>query len=234
MPKHIGIIGVSPEGSSICYRMIGRRASEIEKSDHRPSVTLHNRPFSNYVAMIKAGDWEGVAEHLAASAHVLNGADCDFCILPDNVSHYALPMAQAKSPLPILNMIELVADAIETNGCREIGLIGTKYVTFGSTYQTLLGLRGIKLHVPNDADAETIDRIIFTEAVYGSVRDQSVNMVADVMARLKEKGAEAVVLGASEASLMLAGALLPLPLFDPIELLAEAAIAHALREVEVA
>ncbi len=234
MPKHIGIIGVSPEGSSICYRMIGRRASEIEKPEHRPSVTLHNRPFSNYISMIKAGDWEGVAEQLAKSVEILEGAGCEFCILPDNVSHYALPMAQARSPLPIVNMIELVADAIESNGCREIGLIGTKYVTFGSTYQTLLGLRGIKLHVPTDGDADAIDRIIFTEAVYGSVRERSVDVVAGVMDRLKGKGAEAVVLGASEASLLLSGAMLPLPLFDPIELLAEHAIAHALREVEVA
>lgn len=234
MPKHIGIIGVSPEGSSICYRMIGRRASEIEKPEHRPTVTLHNRPFSNYVGMILDGDWEGVAEQLVASAEMLHAGGCDFCILPDNVSHYALPMAQARSPLPILNMIELVADAIESNGCREIGLIGTKYVTFGSTYQTLLGLRGIKLHVPADGDAEAIHRIIFSEAVYGAVREQSIDVVADVMRRLSDKGAEAVVLGASEASLMLAGSMLPLPLFDPVELLAEAAIAHALREVEVA
>ena len=234
MPKHIGIVGVSPEGSSICYRMLGRRAAALDRPDHRPFITLHNRPFANYVELIKSGDWQGVADELVESARTLERAGADFCILPDNVSHYALPMVNAASPLPFLNMIELVADAIETNGCRQIGLIGTKYVTFGSTYQTLLGLRGIKLHVPGEDDADAIDRIIFSEAVFGSVRENSLKTVADVISKLGDRGAEAVVLGASEASLMLAGSMLPLPLFDPVELLAEAAMNHALSEVEIA
>ena len=234
MPKHIGIVGVSPEGSAICYRMLGRRAAAIEQPEHRPSITLHNSPFSRYVELIKAGDWQGVAETLIESTRVLERAGAEFCILPDNVSHYALPMVAAQSPLPFLNMIDIVADAIEANNCSEIGLIGTKYVTFGSTYQTVLGLRGIKLHVPEETDADTIDRIIFSEAVYGSVRDESLRNVAHVIQRLADRGAEAVVLGASEASLMLAGSMLPLPLFDPVELLAAAALNHALSEVEPA
>ena len=232
--KHIGIIGVSPEGSSICYRMVGKRASEVADPGARPTVSLHNLPFSSYVDAMREGDWERVADMLRRSAGTLAEAGADFCILPDNVTHHALPMASAASPIPFLNMIEIAADAIVANGCQHVGLIGTKWVVRGSTYQTLLGIRGIKLHVPREDDAETIDRIIFHEAIYGRVRDQSLGEVAAVIESLAAKGCEAIVLGASEAGMMLRHERMPLPVFDPVEMLAEAAVSQALSEASVA
>lgn len=234
MPKHIGIVGVSPEGSSICYRTIGRRASEIASPTQRPAITLHNLPFSSYVEAIRADDWPAVGQMLRDSASTLKQAGADFCVLPDNATHHALPLAEVGSPLPWINMITLVADAIEANRCKDVGLIGTKYVTYGSTYQTILGLRKIKLHVPAIEDAEEIDRIIFSEAIYGRVRPESIEKVNAVVRKLADRGCEALILGASEATYMLSAHELPIPLFDPVELLAEAAVAHALHAVEVA
>lgn len=234
MAKHIGIVGVSPEGSATCYKRIGRRASEIADPAERPSITLHNLPFSSYVEAIKADDWQRVAAMLRQSAEVLERAGAEFCVLPDNVTHHALQLAEAGSPLPWLNMIALVADAIEANRCKHVGLIGTRYVTFGSTYQTMLGLRKIKLHVPDEQDAVAIDRIIFGEAIYGRVRPESIELVNGVIEKLAARGCEALILGASEATNMLNTHTLRLPLFDPVELLAEAAVAHATRTAEVA
>lgn len=234
MAKHIGIVGVSPEGSSICYRMVGKRAAEVSDPERRPTISLHNLPFSSYVDALRVDDWARVADMLRRSASTLAEAGADFCILPDNVTHHALPMASAASPIPFLNMIELAADAIVANGCEHVGLIGTKWVVRGSTYQTLLGIRGVKLHVPTEADAETIDRIIFDEAIYGRVRDKSLADVAAIIERLADKGCEAVVLGASEAGMMLRHERMPLPIFDPVEMLASAAVSYALQEASVA
>lgn len=228
MPQHIGIVAVSPEGTSFCYRVIGRRASEVADPSRRPRVTLHNLPFSSYVEAIGRGDWEAVAAMLSESARVLFHAGADFCILPDNVCHHALPMAQVDSPIPWVNMIELVADAAGTAGCKQVGLIGTKFVTFGSTYQTLLGLRGIHLMVPDEDEAEMIDRVIFREAVFGRVMMDSRKRINATIARLGERGCDAVILGSSEASLLTTADEAPLPMIDPMELLAAAAVERAI------
>lgn len=228
MPRHIGIVGVSPEGSSFCYRVIGRRASEVDEESRRPIVSLHNRPFSLYLDALNRDDWPRIAELLRDSAIALSHIGADFCVLPDNVCHHAIHLAEAHSPLPWLNMIDLVANTLETNGCRKVGLIGTKFVTSGSTYQTVLGLRGIHLLVPSDDDTIEVDRIIFTEAVKGRVRAESRDRVARVVRSLADRGCEAVILGSSEAPLLIGSDSSPLPVFDPVELLAEAAIARAL------
>lgn len=233
MPKHIGIVAASPEGSAFCYRKIGRRASEIEDPAQRPMVTLHNRPFSTYVEMLNAGDWEGIAELLVSSAHALMQAGADFCVLPDNALHHAVPLAEQRSPLPWLSMIDLVADSAQQNGCETMGLIGTKFVTLGSTYQTALGLRGIHLLVPEEREIDAIDRIIFREAIFGAVRAESRSEVRDAIGGLAGRGCEALIMGSSEASLLIGDGESPIPVVDPLELLAEAAIRHALSEISV-
>lgn len=228
MPKHIGIVGVSPEGSAFCYRVIGRRASEVQIPEQRPLVSLHNRPFSSYVEALHRDDWPRIAELLRDSAIALSNIGADFCVLPDNVCHHAIHLAEAHSPIPWLNMIGLVSDALESNGCRKVGLIGTKFVTSGSTYQTVLGLRGIHLLVPPDEETIEIDRIIFSEAVFGRVRAESRDRVTRSVRALADRGCEAVILGSSEAPLLIGAETSPLPVFDPVDLLAEAAIMHAL------
>jgi len=219
MPQHIGVIGVSPEGSALFYRFLARIISEMPEPAKRPRVTIHAEPFAEYVNAIKA--------------NTLARAGADFCVLPDNATHHALPLAAAASPSPFVNMVEIVADAIQNDGYAQIGLIGTRYVTFGSTYQTVLGLRGIKLNVPETNDAEDIDRIIFQEAIHGSVSKPSVHRVAAIVDTLASIGCEAIVLGASEAALMLDTDHIPLPVIDPIELLARTTLTRAADEAEV-
>ena len=95
--------------------------------------------FANTVEALERSDWPSIAAMLAETARVLHEAGADFAVLPDNVAHHALPMIESTSPIPWLNMIDLVAESIVANGCKQVGLIGTKYVTYGSTYQTVLG-----------------------------------------------------------------------------------------------
>lgn len=204
--------------------MLGRMASQVENPELRPNVSLHNQPFSQYVEHILADEWESVADMLLESARSLHNAGATFCILPDNVTHHVMPIVASKSPVPILNMVEIAAAHIEHEGYSQVGLIGTKFVTFGSTYQTILGMQGVKVRVPTEEEATGIDSIIFKEAVFGSVTDASCTTVAGVIGSLKSTGCEAVILGASEASLILRDKDLPLPLIDPVELLSKVAI----------
>lgn len=230
MAKHIGIVAASPEGTALCYKLVGRRAAEVEDAERRPEVSLHNKPFSTYVDLLTRGDWEGIAGMLADSAAALSAAGADFCILPDNALHHAVPMAQVRSPIPFLSMIDLLADAVHGDGLRTVGLIGTKFVTNGSTYQAALGLRGMRLLVPEEGEVELIDRVIFREAVYGRVAADSRASVLGSVSRLADRGCEALVLGCSEAAYLFDPADAALPVFDPVELLAEEAVRHAAGE----
>jgi aspartate racemase len=125
-------------------------------------------------------------------------------------------------------MPELVANSVEHDGRRVVGLIGTRMVTTGSTYQTILGLRGIQVLAPEPAEADELDRIIFSELIYGEIRPESQAAVLKAIENLAHRGSEGVILGSSEAPLLVTPENSPLPIYDAADLLARGAVQRAM------
>ncbi len=229
MAKHIGIVAVSPEGSALCYREIAQRASHIKARADRPLITLHNIPFANYLEAIQAGDWESVGQMLCWSADTLAAAGADFCILPDNAAHHAIQFAEAGSPIPWINMIDVVAKVVCDEHRRTVGILGTKLVMRGSIYQTVLGMHGVIVHAPDEDDSEAIDHIIFSELVEGDVLQESRLLMLSAIDKLASQGCEGVILGSTETPLLFASERPSLPTYDPVGLLVDEAIRQSIQ-----
>ncbi|MEM9372013.1 MAG: amino acid racemase [Planctomycetota bacterium] len=233
MARHLGIVGVSPEGAAICYRQVFHHAAQILPRHLQPVVSVHNLPFADYVDAIRKDDWRAVGEMLRDSASRLASIGAEFCISPDNAVQQALQIAEVGCPIPWLKMTDAVGGAIARDGRRTVGVIGTRIVTGGSVYQTDLGIRGIKLVRPSDEDAETLESIIFNELVHGSVRDDSRRTMLGIVERLGEQGCEGVILGCSEAPVAITDANSPLPVYNASEIMSEQAVRHAGADVPI-
>ena len=227
MARHLGIVGVSPEGAAICYRQVFHHAGQLLPRHLQPVVSVHNLPLADYVDAIRKDDWLAVGEMLRDSASKLASIGAEFCFSPDNAVQQALQIAEVGCPIPWLKMTDAVGGAIARDGRRTVGVIGTKVVTGGSVYQTDLGIRGIKLVRPDDHDADTLEAIIFDQLVYGSVRDDSRAEIVNIVKRLGEKGCEGVILGCSEAPLAITNVNSPLPIYNASEIMSEQAVRHA-------
>jgi aspartate racemase len=228
--KHIGIAAVSPEGSALCYREVFRYAAKRLGERGHPIVTLHNNPLERYVAAVYKDDWHTVGELLAASAKILAAAGAEFAIVPDNLMQHGVHLAESNSPIPWLTMTDLVSEAVVADGCKVVGVIGTKMVMFGSTYQTHLGLKGIRCVVPDEKEADAVDSIIFKQLLVGEVRPESTKLLLSVVQHLKEKGCEGIILASTEVPLAVGRENSPLPVYDSTQLLAEGAVRCALGE----
>lgn len=228
MPNHIGIVAVSPEGSALCYREIFRAAARLVGERGHPTVTLNNEPLERYIDAVLKDDWHGVGALLRRSAGVLAQAGADFCIIPDNLMQHAVHLAEVGSPIPWLTMTDLVADAVVRDSRKVVGLIGTRMVMLGSTYQTHLGIRGVQVLAPSEREADEIDSIIFRELVFGVVNPRSRERVMGIVNGLADRGCEGVILGCTEAPLLITTENSPLPAYDSVALLAEGAVRRAL------
>lgn len=228
MTKHIGIVAVSPEGAALCYRQIFRQASHVLKPEQHPRVSLCGEPLHMYIEALRANDWHSVGDLLRKSARFLAACGAEFCLSPDNAVQFGVQLAEAGSPIPWLTMPELVAGAVVQDGRKVVGLIGTKMVTTASTYQTHLGLKGIQVLAPEPAEADELDRIIFSELIYGEIRPKSQQTVLAIIHRLRECRCEAVILASSEAPLMVTPELSPVPLYDAADILARGAVVRAM------
>lgn len=71
-------------------------------------------------------------------------------------------------------------------------------------------------------------RVIYEEVVQGNVRPESRAHYLEIIDRLKARGAEGIILGCTEISMLIAPGSLDLPCFDTTELHAGAAVELAL------
>jgi aspartate racemase len=227
--KHIGIVACSAEGAALCYRTICREAlTLVGKNDH-PRVTLDSIAMARWLPAFDAGDYAGVARFMLESARLLAAAGADFAICPDNSAHLAWDHVQAATPLPWLHIAGVLGEEAARRGFRRVGVLGTRYTMGGPVYPDCLGRLGIEAVVPEAADVETVDRIIFAELVDGVFTDESRQVYNRVIARLGERGCDAVALACTEIPLLVRADESPLPTLDSTRLLARAAVMEALR-----
>jgi len=225
--KHIGIVACSAEGASLCYQTICTEGAQLLGPHAHPEVSMHTPSLALYMECIYRDDWQGVGELMLASADKLARIGAEFLICPDNTIHQALPLIEARSPLPWLHIAEVAAAHAVERGFRRIGLTGTQWLVQSEVYPGKLAARGLEFLRPSQAEREGISRIIMDELVYGVRKPESIAYFQQVIARMKEEGCDAVVLGCTEIPLIMNDANSPLPTLDSTRLLARAALKRA-------
>ncbi len=229
MTQHIGIVACSAEGASLCYRTICVEGAALLGPHAHPEVSMHTPSLADYMAPIYRDDWPRVAELMLASADKLAKVGADFLICPDNTIHQALPHVLPRSPLPWLHIAEVVAAEAVARGFRRIGITGTRWLVDSEVYPEKLSARGLEYLRPSPAEREACNRIIMDELVCSSFKPDSIAYFQQVIARLKDQGCDAVVLGCTEIPLIIDDANSPLPTLDSTRLLARAALRRAVQ-----
>jgi aspartate racemase len=229
MPEHIGIVACSAEGAALCYRTICREAADRMGGHNHPEITMHTHPLAKYMTAIRAGDWPAVAELMLSSARTVAAAGAEFAICPDNTIHQALPLVLPKSPIGWLDIAEVVVGEARRRGFVRLGITGTSYLTTGPVYPEACRRHGLAWEIPGEDERRRIDGIIFDELTYGNILATSRRAFYEIVAGLKARGCDAVVLGCTELPL-LADEACPLPALDSTRLLAQAALDHSLRD----
>ena len=230
MTQHIGIVAGSAEGAALCYRTICLEAPAVLGEHNHPEITLNSMPMAAHMPFIRAGDWEGVAGLMLESAHRVARAGADFAICPDNTYHQAFEHLVPRSPIPWLHIAEAVGAEARRLGFKRLGILGTKYLTEGPVYPGTLQAFGIEREIPDEADRNKINDIIFKELVNGLFPEASRLYLNEVTGKLKERGCDAVVLGCTEIPLIVRPDDCPLPTLDSTRLLARAALRRALEQ----
>jgi len=231
MPLHIGIAACSAEGAALCYRTICVEGAQLLGPHAHPEVTMHTHSLAEYMDRIYRGDWPGVGELMLASAAKLARAGADFLICPDNTIHQALPLIERRSPLPWLHIAEVVAAQAAERGYRRLALLGTRWLVESEIYPQKLAARGIAWARPDAAEREELNRIIMDELVCGIFKPEAVAYHRQVIARMRDEGCDAVVLGCTEIPLIMSDANSPLPTLDSTRLLARAALRRAVAQL---
>lgn len=211
----VGMIGgLSPESTVLYYQGINRGVSERLGEHHSGKILLSSVDFGEFVALKHRGDWDGQAAILVQEAQALERAGADFLVIATNTMHFAADQVKAATNLPLVHIAEATAGPMIAAGVETAGFLGTKYAMELDFYHNKLASLGLNSIVPEPAERADVNRIIYDELTKGVVSPKSKERYKEVMASLVARGAEAIILGCTEITMLVGKADIDVPVFD--------------------
>jgi aspartate racemase len=227
--KTIGLLGgMSWESTIPYYRLINQRVKERLGGLHSAKVILYSVDFHDIERLQHAGDWDAAGLMLARAARSLEQAGADFIVLCTNTMHKVAPAMERAITIPLLHIADPTARQIRNDGHTKVGLLGTLFTMEQSFYSERLEQQGLEVITPCPDDGAAVHRIIYEELCLGQVLPESRAVYQKVMTRLTEQGAQAIILGCTEISLLVGPADASIPLYDTTSIHALAAADEAL------
>jgi aspartate racemase len=203
MKQHrtIGIVGgMSPESTVIYYQRIVRRHQSEFQEHNYPRIVIASVSFQKYIDCQHLEAWDEIARGLEKEFRAVAAAGADFAVLATNTMHKVLP--SINSPIPVLNIMDVISSRAKEEGIRSVGLTGTKFTMSDGFYAQGLEKRGLRTFIPDPSQQELIHRIIYDELIFGKVEQLSAEKFADIAESLRVKGADAILLGCTELVLL--------------------------------
>ncbi len=226
--RTIGILGgMSWESTLHYYRLMNEAVRERLGGLHSAPILLDSVDFAPIEAFMCKGEWDAVADILCRRAARLEKAGAELLVLATNTMHKLAPQIEACIDLPFLHIADATSRQINKRGYRTVGLLGTRATMEEEFYTARLAAQRLTALTPETkAERDEVHRIIFEELCLGIIKDRSRQTYEEIMTRLAERGAQAIILGCTEiASLVSNG---PVPLIDTTAVHARAAVAMAL------
>ena len=226
--KTIGLIGgMSWESTIPYYRIINEEVKSGLGGLHSAKIILYSVEFDEIERCQSSGDWEKSGDILGKAAQGLEAAGADFLLICTNTMHKVAPQIASMVHIPIEHIVDATADELEKDHIHRVGLLGTKYTMTQDFYKQILIDRGIDVVIPDMADVDIVNDVIFHELCMGEIKEESRRQFQRIIDGLKENGAEGVILGCTEIGMLIRQTDSSLPVFDTT-------VIHAKRAAEMA
>jgi amino-acid racemase len=234
--KVIGLIGgMSWESSAEYYRIINERVRDRLGGLSSARCLMWSFDFSEIEALQHAGRWQDATVMMIDAARRLERGGADFVLICTNTMHRMAAEVRAAVDIPLLHIADPTAVRVQAEGFSRVGLLGTAFTMEQDFYKGRLTQKfGLDVMVPEDEDRALVHSVIYEELVQGRVEQASREAYRRVIARLIERGAQAIILGCTEIMLLVRPEDSAVPLFDTTAIHAQTAVDIALGELPLA
>lgn len=228
--RKLGLIGgMSWQSTAIYYRHMNEIAKERLGDLHSADLILRSLDFADVAARQHDGDWEGLADILVAAGRDLERAGAAAIVLCTNTMHLLAPRIEAAVAIPLIHIADATAAAIHQSPSRNPALLATRFTMERDFYRCrLLDAHGLPTVIPDEPARLAIHRIIYEELCQGVVRPESKREYVAEVELLRRHGADGVILGCTEITMLIGQDDFDIPVFDTTWLHSKAAMDFAL------
>jgi aspartate racemase len=218
--KIVGILGgMGPEATVDLMQRIIRLTPALDDADHIRCIVDNNPKVPSRIKAIIEGDGEDPGPCMADMGRRLETWGADFLAIACNTAHYYYDAVQQAVSIPVINLIDLVADHVNDNfpNQRKIGILASPAVSMTGLYTqrfSRLGIEDVWPEPDHQASLLSIIRAIKKGNTGSNVRDDYKRVCQNLM----QRGAEIALIACTELSAL--GGDLPLKSLDAAEILA--------------
>ncbi len=226
--KTIGLLGgMSWESTTEYYRITNELVAKKLDKLHSAKCILYSFDFEEIVELQSREDWEQMGAQLSRAAQTLEKSGADMVLICTNTMHKVADEVAGSINIPLVNIVDVTAEEINSWGISEVGLLGTRFTMEDGFYTKRLEEMGISTLVPDDGEREVVHNIIFDELCKGIRTEESKQRLLEIISGLESRGAKGIILGCTELPLLITSDEIKSELFDTT-------ILHATRAVELA
>ncbi|MCJ7660909.1 MAG: aspartate/glutamate racemase family protein [Anaerolineales bacterium] len=228
--KTIGLIGgMSWESSIEYYRIINETVRDKLGGLHSSKNVMYSLDFAEIEALQNQNRWEEATQLMIDAAQNVQNGGADFVLICTNTMHKMAEDVQKHIDIPILHIADATAETIKIKGLTKIGLLGTRFTMEEQFYRGRLESKhGLTVIIPSEGDREIIHRVIYDELCLGEIKSSSKDKYAAIIDKLIQAGAQGIILGCTEISLLVDDAQSAVPIFDTTLIHATSAVEYAL------
>jgi len=227
--KTIGLLGgMSWESTALYYRLINEATRSELGELHSAPIAMVSVDFAEIEQLQQRGAWRDAGTLLAQQAQRVEAAGADFLLICTNTMHKVADDVAAAIAIPLLHLADATALEVVAQGVSCVGLLGTRFTMEQEFYRSRLEAHGLQVRIPTEEDRDIVHRVIYEELCLGRVEDNSRMEYQRIIAQLGTQGAQAVIAGCTEITMLVDPGQSPLRMFDTTAIHAQAAVAMAL------
>jgi aspartate racemase len=220
--RTLGLIGGTSWHSTIVYyRLINEMAGKRTGTHSNPPLIL----YSLNVELMREHDVDKIKTTYLHIARKLEIAGARAIVICANTPHLVYEYVHNKISIPILHIADAVGLEASSKGYKKLGLLGTRPTMKGDfLHKRLKEKFGIEVIVPEEDFMDEIHQYISHELTRGKFTESAKSFFLDHIQLLKERGAQAVIMGCTELPILVNEEDTDLPLLQSTNLHAKMAV----------
>lgn len=234
--KKIGLLGgLSPESTVEYYKIINSQVRKVLGGCSSAELIIESFNFKEIETLQFQGKWQELGDKLGQAARNLEQNGAEYIVICTNLMHKVAPIVQRYISVPLIHMVDSVAKEIMRRKMNKIGLLGTIFTMEEDFYsKKLMDDYGIETVVPEKTDREEVSRVIYKELCCGVINEDSKQRYLQIIDRMKQQGAQGVILGCTEIPLMISEKDTDMAIFNTTQIHATSVVEKILEDIALA
>lgn len=199
----IGVLGgMGPQASAAFYKLLVEKSVKdygARKNCDYPEILIDSIPVPDFISNTK--QIENAKEILKDRVKRMDTFGVNTICIACNTAHILTDELQKITKVSFISMIGEVARKASTDQIQKVGILGTPSTLKFALYQKELKKYGIKSFVPTKKQINLLGKII-QNIIGGKIKRSEKKTLISIANELKERGAEAIILGCTELPLI--------------------------------